>query len=176
MLCWISLHYPSDRVTRFCCAKAHSDTRNIWILWIPKFGNTCIHVCMSGWLSVCLPCVCARVRACMRAGVHAFIYVYMYGWLAVCLSVPSACVCACMSVCLSGQADRQTITDRQTDRQTDISMEEQKVRSWIKQCFISYLKTFIGINRKILMNFCITWLHQHDCFMHTTPTRIKVFN
>ena len=30
---------PSDRVTRFCYAKAHSGTRNMWILWIPKIGN-----------------------------------------------------------------------------------------------------------------------------------------
>ena len=43
------------------------------------------------------------------------------------------------------------MTKTQTNTNYDtISMEEQKVRSRIKQCFISYLKTFIDINRKIL--------------------------
>ena len=37
-LCSISLHYPSDRVT-FRCA----NTRNTWILWIPKLGNSLLY-------------------------------------------------------------------------------------------------------------------------------------
>ena len=50
---------------------------------------------------------------------------------------------------------RSISTKKSIDTSHDsISMEEQKVRSWIKQCFISFLKTFIDVNKYSLVCLC----------------------
>ena len=47
-----------------------------------------------------------------------------------------------------------TKTQTNTNYET-ISMEEQNVRSWIKQCFISYLKTYIDIKERFFSCFVL---------------------